>query len=173
MNLGSMGYDLPAVIGAARGLDREVTLITGDGSIMLNLQELMTVKHYNLPVKIIICNNGGYRAIVRTQRNMFEGRYTGCTTETGVEMPEFEKVANAFEIPFVKIKNHEELKDGLNKFYSINGYAICELYQDWEQMIEPRVMSRKLDDGTLVSPVIDDLFPFLDRDEYINNKYIN
>lgn len=166
MNCGSMGYDLPAAIGAARALGREVTLITGDGSIMMNLQELMTVKHYDLPVKIFICNNGGYRAIVRTQQNMFSGRFTGCTAETGVEIPEFEKVAYAFGLPYVKITNHKELEDGLNKVYSINGAVVCEMYQDKDQAIEPRVMSRKLDDGTLVSPVIDDLFPFLDRATY-------
>ena len=177
MNCGSMGYDLPAAIGAAQALNREVTLITGDGSIMLNLQELMTVKHYQLPVKIFICNNGGYRAIVRTQKNMFGGRYTGCTAETGVEMPDFSKVAAAFELPFFRIENHAELPDGLKKVYQVKGFAVCEIFQDWDQMIEPRIMSRKLDDGTLVSPVIDDLYPFLDRNEYqemqFPGKFIN
>lgn len=166
MNCGSMGYDLPAAVGAARAVSREVTLITGDGSIMLNLQELMTVKHYRLPVKIIICSNGGYRAIVRTQKNMFEGRYTGCTAETGVEIPDFSKIAAAFDFPYLRIENHEQLADGLRQLYRIPGSAVCELMQDRDQMIEPRIMSRKLEDGTLVSPVIDDLYPFLDREEY-------
>ena len=166
MNCGSMGYDLPAAVGAARAMDREVTLITGDGSIMLNLQELMTVKHYRLPVKIIICSNGGYRAIVRTQQNMFEGRFTGCTPETGVEIPDFSKIAAAFDFPYLRIENHEQLADGLERLYRIPGFAVCELIQDRDQVIEPRVMSRRLEDGTLVSPVIDDLYPFLDREEY-------
>lgn len=166
MNCGSMGYDLPAAVGAARAVGRDVTLITGDGSVMLNLQELMTVKHYQLPLKIIICNNGGYRAIVRTQKNMFEGRYTGCTSETGVEIPDFSKIAAAFGLPYLRIENHAQLADGLRELYDIPGFAVCELMQDQDQMIEPRIMSRKLEDGTLVSPPIDDLYPFLDRAEY-------
>lgn len=173
MNCGSMGYDLPAAIGAAKALKREVTLITGDGSIMMNLQELMTIKHYNLPVKIFVCNNGGYRAIVRTQQNMFNGRFTGCTPDTGVEIPDFGKVAYAFGLPYVKIENHNELANGLKDVYSINGAVICEIYQDKDQAIEPRVMSRKLEDGTLVSPVIDDLYPFLDKETYEAMKYEN
>ncbi len=166
MNCGSMGYDLPAAVGAAQALQREITLVTGDGSIMLNLQELMTIKHYVLPVKIFICSNGGYRAIVRTQQNMFQGRFTGCTVETGIEIPDFSKVAGAFDFPFFRIENHDALSDKLRAFYQIEGFAICELMQDPDQMIEPRIMSRKLDDGTLVSPVIDDLYPFLDRKTY-------
>ena len=166
MNCGSMGYDLPAAVGAAQALGREVTLVTGDGSIMLNLQELMTVKHYRLPVKIIICSNGGYRAIVRTQQNMFEGRFTGCTAETGVEIPDFSKIAAAFDFPYLRIEDHRQLADGLRQLYHIPGFAICELMQDRDQVIEPRIMSRKLEDGTLVSPVIDDLYPFLDQAEY-------
>ncbi|MCM0707757.1 thiamine pyrophosphate-binding protein [Faecalicatena sp. BF-R-105] len=171
MNCGSMGYDLPAAVGAAQALQREVTLITGDGSMMLNLQELMTVKHYRLPVKIVLCSNGGYRAIVRTQQNMFQGRFTGCTAETGVEMPDFSKVAAAFDIPYFRIENHTQLDDGLRRLYQTEGFALCELMQDREQMIEPRIMSRKLDDGTLVSPVIDDLYPFLDRETYQAMKF--
>lgn len=173
MNCGSMGYDLPAAIGAAKALKREVTLITGDGSIMMNLQELMTIKHYNLPIKIFVCNNGGYRAIVRTQQNMFNGRFTGCTPDTGVEIPDFEKVAYAFGLPYVKIENHDEIVDGLKEVYSMKGAVICEIYQDKDQAIEPRVMSRKLEDGTLVSPVIDDLYPFLDKEIYEAMKYEN
>lgn len=173
MNCGSMGYDLPAAIGAAKALKREVTLITGDGSIMMNLQELMTIKHYNLPIKIFVCNNGGYRAIVRTQQNMFNGRFTGCTPDTGVQIPDFEKIAFAFGLPYTKIKNHDELANGLKDVYSINGAVICEIYQDKDQAIEPRVMSRKLEDGTLVSPVIDDLYPFLDKESYEVMKYEN
>lgn len=171
MNCGAMGYDLPAAIGAARALGREVTLITGDGSIMLNLQELMTVKHYGLPIKIIICSNGGYRGIVRSQQNMFEGRFVGCTKETGVEMPDFSKIAAAFHMPYLRIENHAQLAGGLRQLYEIPGFAVCELLQDREQMIEPRIMSRKLEDGTIVSPVIDDLYPFLDREEYNSIRF--
>ena len=166
MNCGSMGYDLPAVIGAVKAVDKEITLITGDGSIMMNLQELMTVVHNKLPLKIFICNNGGYRAIVRTQSNMFGGRFTGCSPQSGVGMPDFEKIAAAFGIPYQCIDKHENLKDELEKFYLTEGFAICEIIQDFDQIIEPRTMSRKLEDGTLVSPIIDDLYPLLQAEEY-------
>lgn len=173
MNCGSMGYDLPAAIGAAVATKDTVTLITGDGSIMLNIQELMTVKHYNLPIKIFISCNGGYRGIVRSQSNMFKGKYIGCTVETGVEMPDFSKIAAAFDIPYIKIYNHDDIKDKLQQIYSMDGFVICEWPQDPEQVIEPRVMNRKLDDGSIVSSNIDDLAPFLDQEVYENMKYEN
>ena len=104
---------------------------------------------------------------------MFNGRFTGCTPDTGVEIPDFEKVSYAFGIPYVRIENHKELIEGLEKVYATEGAVVCELYQDKEQAIEPRVMSRKLNDGTLVSPVIDDLYPFLDKQTYESMKYEN
>jgi len=172
MNLGSMGYDLPAAIGAAIAKGGVVTLITGDGSFMLNLQELQTVFHYNIPLKIFIGCNGGYRGIVRSQSNMF-GHYTGCTKETGVEMPDFEKVAYAFNIPYLKVSEQNELSDILVKVYADDKPIICEWPQDPNQVIEPRVMNRRSEDGCIVSTTIDDLAPFLSREEYESNKFEN
>ena len=166
MNCGSMGYDLPAAIGAAIAIRKEVTLLTGDGSIMLNIQELLTITHYRLPIKIFIFSNQGYRAIYRTQQNMFNGRYAGCTPETGMPVADFSKIAKAFGFPYIKIDNHECLFTRLREVYDIHGYVICEVLQDLDQAIEPRVQSRKLDDGTLVSPSIDDMYPFLDEKAY-------
>ena len=171
MNLGSMGYDLPAAIGAANAKKGLVTLITGDGSFMLNLQELETVVHYDLPVKIFISSNGGYRGIVRSQSNMF-GHYTGCTKDTGVEMPDFGKIADAFGIPYFKVNEQEELDDVLQKVYQTEGAVICEWPQDPNQVIEPRVMNRKSEDGCIISTAIDDLAPFLSREEYENMQYV-
>ncbi len=173
MNCGSMGYDLPAAIGVAVATNDVTTLVTGDGSIMLNIQELMTIKHYKLPVKIFISCNGGYRGIVRSQSNMFNGNYVGCTEETGVEMPDFEKVAAAFEIPYIKIMGHSDLMEKIREVYSLNGAVICEWPQDPDQVIEPRVMNRKLDDGSIVSSDIDDVAPFLERDVYESMRYQN
>ena len=173
MNCGSMGYDLPAAIGAAVGTKKLITLITGDGSIMLNLQELITAKHYSLPIKIFIGCNGGYRGVVRSQSNMFEGRYTGCTPDTGVEIPDFEKVAKAFDIPYIKINNHNDLEDKFKAIYQDDSLMIIEWPQDPSQLIEPRVMNRKDDDGNIVSTNIDDLSPFLPKEEYEAMKYKN
>lgn len=169
MNLGSMGYDLPAAIGASAAYG-DVTLITGDGSIMLNIQELMTVAHYELPIKIFICCNGGYRGIVRSQSNMF-GHYTGCTEDTGVEMPDFCRIAAAFGIPSFKVTGQDDLFDVLDKVYAQSGPVICEWPQDPSQTIEPRVMNRKDDNGCIVSTAIDDLAPFLSREEYASMQY--
>lgn len=172
MNLGSMGYDIPAAVGAARAHGDMVTLITGDGSFMLNLQELMTIRHYNLPIKIFISCNGGYCGIVRSQSNMF-GHYTGCTKETGVEMPNFEKVALAFDIPFFKVNEQAELNSVFKQIYAVSGPVICEWPQDPGQVIEPRVMNRKSEDGCIVSTDIDDLAPFLPREEYRAMQFDN
>ncbi len=165
MNLGSMGYDLPAAAGAVKAHPQGITLVTGDGSFMLNLQELMTIRHYDLPIKIFISCNGGYRGIVRSQSNMF-GHYTGCTEDTGVEMPDFEKVACAFDIPYYKVEEQEQLDEVLEQVYAQEGPVICEWPQDPEQVIEPRVMNRKSEDGCIVSTMIDDLAPFLPKEEY-------
>lgn len=172
MNCGSMGYDLPAVIGAAVAMKKPVTLITGDGSFMLNMQELMTMKHYNLPIKLFISCNGGYRGIVRSQSNMFD-RYTGCTIDTGVEMPDFEKVAASFDIPYVKITGHDDLNEKLAEIYADEGLVVCEWPQDPDQVIEPRVMNRRSENGTIVSSNIDDMAPFLDKEEYEGFRYEN
>ena len=170
MNLGSMGYDVPAAVGAAVAKKDVVTLITGDGSIMLNIQELMTVSHYRLPIKIFISCNGGYRGIVRSQSNMF-GHYVGCTEDTGVEMPDFEKVACAFGIPYFKVQEQDELEAVLEQVYAFSGPAICEWPQYPRQVIEPRVMNRRSEDGCIVSTPIDDLSPFLSREEYEGMQY--
>ena len=172
MNCGSMGYDLPAAIGASVARNRPVTLVTGDGSIMLNLQELMTIRHYNLPIKIFISCNGGYRGIVRSQGNMF-GHYIGCTPETGVAFPDFEKVACSFDIPFYRIKDKDDVEPVLEKIYDSEGPVICVWPQDPEQVIEPRVMNRKSADGCIVSTPIDDLSPFLSKEEYESNQFVN
>jgi len=171
MNCGSMGYDLPAVIGATVANKKLTTLITGDGSIMLNLQELMTAKHYNLPIKIFIGCNGGYRGVVRSQSNMFGGRFTGCTPDTGVEIPDFAKIAEAFDIRYVKINNHDDLEEKLIEIYSTDELMLIEWPQDPSQLIEPRVMNRRDDAGNIISTNIDDLYPFISREEYDKLKF--
>lgn len=165
MNLGSMGYDLPAAIGAAVAHGDVTTLITGDGSFMLNIQELQTVAAYKLPIKIFICCNGGYCGIVRSQSNMF-GHYTGCTADTGVAMPDFCKLAKAFGVTSLRIREQSEVDTMLDRVYSIDGPVLCEWPQDPGQVIEPRVMNRKSEDGCIISTAIDDLSPFLSREEY-------
>ncbi len=172
VNCGTMGYDLPAAVGATIAAKREVLCMTGDGSIQMNIQELQTIIHNNLPVKILIFNNNGYQAIVQTQTNFFK-RLSGCNAQSGISMPDFRKIAEAYGFPYVRIEKNSEIKDKLSAFFGINGYAICEVLQDDSQGIEPRTKSMQREDGTLFSPPIDHLFPFLNEEEYNSNQYVN
>ncbi|MBP2627621.1 MAG: acetolactate synthase large subunit [Firmicutes bacterium] len=171
VNCGTMGYDLPAAIGATVASKKTVVCITGDGSIQMNLQELQTIVHNQLPIKMMVFNNGGYQAIVQTQTNFFEGRLSGCTKESGVSFPNIERIAYAYGIPYMLLDNHEELYDKLKVFFEQDGYGICEVIQDITQTIEPKIQSKKLPDGTMISPPIDDLAPFLDKKIYSECRY--
>lgn len=164
-NCGTMGYDVPAALGAAAASGETVYCVTGDGSIMMNLQELQTIVHNRLPVKICIHNNSGYQAIVTTHTNFF-GRLTGCTAESGISFPNFELLSKAFGMPYFRCKNHADVDRVLPEFTALNGYAVCEIVSDAEQPIEPKTKSKALGNGKMYSPPIDDLFPFLKEEEY-------
>lgn len=171
VNCGTMGYDVPAAIGAARASSQEVFCVTGDGSIQMNIQELQTIVHNNIPVKIIIFNNGGYQAIVQSQTNFFKGRLSGCTKTSGISTPDMKKIAEAYGIPYIKVEDNLCVENGIDKLLNIKGYAICEVIQDTEQIIEPKVKSKEKEDGTIYSPPIDDLYPFLSNKEYEEAQY--
>lgn len=172
-NCGSMGYCLPAGIGAAVAAGKKVVVYTGDGCIQMNIQELQTIIHNNLPIKIVILNNDGYGGVVSTQDNFCEGRHAGCTRDSGISMPDFAKLAEAYGFKYFKICNHDEVKSALDGLLADNRPAICEVLQDTKQSMEPCVSSRKLDDGTLVSTGLDDLYPFLSSEEYESCQYEN
>ena len=169
INCGTMGYDIPAAIGAAIGSKKSVVCITGDGSFQMNIQELQTIVHNRLPIKLIVFNNNGYQAIVHTQTNFFNGILSGCTAESGISFPSFKKISEAYGIPYKKIETHDNVDNGIDWLLSLDSYGLCEVIQDNSQPIEPRVISKKLADGTMVSPPIDDLAPFLSKEEY--DKY--
>lgn len=166
VNCGTMGYDIPAAIGASLASKSSVICTTGDGSFQMNIQELQTIVHNNLPVKFIVFNNDGYQAIVQTQKNFFGGVLSGCTKESGVSFPAFDKIIAAYGIPYKKISCHNDIDDGIDWLMSLNSYGLCEIIQDNNQLIEPKVMSKKMPDGSIVSPPIDDLSPFLEQEEY-------
>lgn len=166
INCGTMGYDIPAAIGASLASKSSVICATGDGSFQMNIQELQTIVHNNLPVKFIVFNNDGYQAIVQTQKNFFSGVLSGCTEESGVSFPAFDKITAAYGIPYKKISCHNDIDDGIDWLMSLNSYGLCEIIQDNNQLIEPKVMSKKMPDGSIVSPPIDDLSPFLEQEEY-------
>jgi acetolactate synthase-1/2/3 large subunit len=166
----SMGYDLPAAIGAfySRRSDR-VICVAGDGSIMMNIQELQTISGNNLPIQIFILNNKGYHSIRQTQRNFFKDNIVGCGTDSGLSFPDFEKIASAFEFPFYRISNHVELKIQMPEILKNDGRFICEIMLDLNQHFSPKLSSKIMPDGSMVTSSLEDMWPFLSADELSNN----
>lgn len=166
----SMGYDLPAAIGACVANNRKNTVcFAGDGSIMMNLQELQTIKHHNLPIKIFILNNDGYISIKQTQNNFFEGRNTGAGVNSGVTTPDFVKIGNAFAIEAFRITDPEDVDTAIKKMLMSDKPMICEVMVNPDYIFTPKLSSRKLEDGSMISPSLEDMFPFLDREEFNSN----
>lgn len=167
----SMGYDLPAAIGAAVASGRRVVCLAGDGSIQMNLQELQTIKTNRLPVKIFILNNGGYHSIKQTQANFF-GRLHGCDATSGVECPDAGALARAYGFPYIRITGAQAMDEAFAATLSGDGAAICEVVLDPTQPFAPKQSSRRLADGQMVSAPLEDLAPFLERDELAANMLI-
>ena len=166
----SMGYDLPAAIGAAiANPSRRVICLAGDGSVMMNLQELQTIISNELNVKIVILNNNGYSSIRQTQNNYFSDNIVGCGPESGLNFPDFTKLGTAFGIPSQSHKGLEGLSDCVKDFLESDGYQLLEIYIDSEQPFEPKLSSRQLPDGSMVSGSLSDLAPFLTREELAAN----
>jgi acetolactate synthase-1/2/3 large subunit len=169
----SMGYDLPAAIGAAFARPgQSIICITGDGSVMMNLQELQTIAGYGLPVKLFLLNNRGYHSIRQTQRNFFPDNVVGCGTESGLTFPDFGKVAAAFGFSFMRCTDHDELHDAVARTLAAPGAAMCEVELDLNQAFAPRVSSRKLADAGIVTMPLEDMAPFLSREELKANMLI-
>jgi acetolactate synthase-1/2/3 large subunit len=167
----SMGYDLPAAIGAAVASGRRVVCLAGDGSIQMNLQELQTIKTNHLPIKIFILNNGGYHSIKQTQANFF-GRLHGCDATSGVECPDAETMARAYGFPYTRVAEATSFDSAIKAALSGDGAAICEVVLDPAQPFSPKQSSRRLPDGRMVSAPLEDLAPFLERDELAANMLI-
>jgi len=163
--VGEMGFGLPGAIGAcfARPGER-VVLIVGDGSFMMNLQELQTVVHHKLPLKIFLYCNDAYLTIKHTQTALFKGRLTGTDADTGVSCPDFIKVANAFGIRTVTLDDPANTEKAIRQTLEGNDAALCEIRMHPMQPLVPKVSFSMNPDGTLVSPPIEDLYPFLPRE---------
>ena len=168
-----MGYDLPAAIGACMANPgQSVVCLAGDGSIMMNLQELQTIASLRLPVKIFILNNSGYVSIFQTQKNFFNGEEVGAGPKSGVTLPEFRRLSDAFKIPFLNCDNHLDLDGSITETLKVDGPSICEIVLDESQSFAPKLSSRQLSDGSLVSSPLEDMAPFLDRSVLIDSMII-
>lgn len=164
--LGTMGLSLPLGIGAFYAAeDSTVVAVTGDGSLQMNIQELQTLHHYNIPLKLFVVNNNGYLSIRNTQDSYFEGRYAGSDPESGVSCPDLKKIAWAYDIKYEKILNQNDLEDKIGDIINYTGPVICEVFTDPKQKIIPSVSSKTLPDGSMVSAPLEDMWPFLSKDE--------
>ena len=161
-----MGYDLPASLGACVASEQPVICLAGDGSIMMNIQELQTIKHNNLPVKIFVINNNGYSSIRQTQKNFFEGRMTASGEDSGVSVPDFCKVSNAFGIDSVRLDNPQNMKEIINKVLNYDKPVLCEVMTEQEYIFQPKLSSRINPDGSMTSPALDDMYPFIEKEIY-------
>ena len=174
--IASMGYGLPAAIGACIAAGKKQTIcIEGDGSLMMNLQELQTVITNRLPIKIFLINNGGYHSIRQTQNNLFsEHSKIGIGPESGdLTFPEFEKLATAFGYPYYLARSNQEMKEVVLQALQMDGPTFCEIFVSTEQNFEPKSATKRLEDGTLVSPPLEDLAPFLEREELLANLFVS
>jgi acetolactate synthase-1/2/3 large subunit len=170
LGLGAMGFGLPAAIGAClAGEKRRTITIIGDGGLQLNIQELETVARLNLPLKIFILNNNGYASIRNTQRNYFEGRLVCCDPSSGLTFPDTRKIASAYGIKNTRISNYRKFKERLNCVLNSQGTVICEVMVDPFLITAPRLSSEVLPDGSIVSKPLEDLWPFLAREEFKAN----
>ena len=145
--------------------------IAGDGSVMMNIQELQTIAGNNLPVKIYILNNRGYHSIRQTQRGFFPDIVVGCGTESGLTFPDFGKLAMAFGIPYDRCEHHEELENRIEHTLATNGPAMCEILLDLEQGFAA-ASSRRLANGEIVTAPLEDMAPFLSREEFRENMLV-
>lgn len=162
----SMGYDLPAAIGAYYASNaRRIVCLAGDGSIMMNLQELQTIAGLSLPIKIFVLNNDGYHSIRQTQQSYFSDNIVGCGPDSGLTFPDFARLAKGFGIAVSKTDNHSSLPGAIGRALTGNGPHLCEIMLDKAQGFAPKLASRRLDDGTMVSPALEDMAPFLPREE--------
>ena len=172
-NWGSMGWDLPLTVGACVGSGKNRTIcITGDGSVQWNIQELETIRFNNLPVKLFVFNNKGFSSIRATQRNLFDGHFTGADAHSGVGNPNFESIAQAYGLGYSQINNNDQLDAGLQIALSGTNPSICEVNISPDQFVTPKASAFRRSDGTLESRPLEDMAPFLPREEVYENMHL-
>jgi len=169
-----MGYDLPAAIGAACAFPeaKRIICLAGDGSVMMNLQEMQTIAGNRLPIKLFVLNNGGYHSIRQTQNAFFPDNIVGCGTDSGLSFPNFDKIAAAFSFAYMRCATHAELSSSIAAMLRTDSPALCEVLLDLRQAFAPKLSARKLEDGSMISPPLEDMAPFLSREELRSNMLV-
>jgi acetolactate synthase-1/2/3 large subunit len=171
--LGAMGFGVPASIGGciASG-GRRTVCIDGDGGFHMNCRELEVVRRLNLPIKFFVLNNQGYGSIRATQRNYFEGHYVASDAKSGLTLPDTIRVAQAYGIPTRKLLNHTDLRQRVKEVLATEGPVVCDVMVPPDQATAPRLSSAQRADGSMISKPLEDLWPFLDRQEFLANMII-
>ena len=168
-----MGFGLPAAIGASfASPNKRIICFEGDGSIQLNIHELQVMKHHNLPIKLFIYSNDGYLSIKNTQTNLFKGNYVAVNSKSGVSSPDFVKVAKAYGLKAVRINNHKDMEEKIKLVLDESGPIVCDINSVRNLMLTPKLMARRDENGQFVSPPLEDMWPFLPRDEFKKNMKI-
>lgn len=169
-----MGYGLPAAIGAtfATNNKKRIICFEGDGTLQLNIHELQVMKHHNLPIKLFIYDNDGYQSIRNTQTNLFEGRLTAVDSTSGVSCPNLVKISKAYGFKTVRINSHSDMKGKITKVLNTDGPVVCIINTVTNLMLTPKLMAKKLPNGQFISPPLEDMGPFLPRDEFKRNMLI-
>lgn len=172
--IASMGYDLPAAIGACvADHSEDIILLTGDGSIQMNLQELQTIIHHKMPIKIFLINNGGYHSIRQTQKNFFGEPLVGVGEDSlDLSFPDMGKLAAAYGYPYLHAEHNSQLGTVIEETLAMEGPVICEIFVSTDQNFEPKSSAKRLEDGSFVSPPLEDLSPFLPEEEMDANMII-
>ena len=171
--LGSMGFGIPAAIGGCIAAGKKRTVcIDGDGGFVMNIQELEVVRRLNLPIKFFVLNNGGYVSIQTTQRNYFNGHFVASSAQSGLTLPDVKAVAKSFGIPAARLSNHTGIREKIRAILQQEGPVICEVLVSPDQVTAPRVSSRQRKDGSMESMPMEDLWPFLERDEFEFNMSV-
>jgi acetolactate synthase-1/2/3 large subunit len=171
-NWGSMGWDLPTAVGAHYATGKRTLCITGDGSLVLNVQELLTIGANKLPIKVFVFNNDGYGSIKATQKNFFEGRLVGSDPSSNVYNPDFKSLSQAFGLAYEKVSQHSTLKVTLARVLNAEGPVLCEVMVSPDQWISPKATSFKNAEGKIESKPLDDMFPFLPEEEIEENRRV-
>jgi len=162
LGLGEMGYGLPAAIGSQfANPDATVVCLNADGGMMLNLQELQTIAHHELPIKLVVFSNDGYLMIKHSQRNLFEGRLVGSDRESGVSCPDFAKLAATFGFEYLRLAQISEIKSSVRTFLDTEGPVLLEVVMHPDQLFIPRVGTIKGENGALISPPLEDMIPLI------------
>jgi acetolactate synthase I/II/III large subunit len=171
--LGAMGYGIPASIGVCLGSGKRKTIcVDGDGSLQLNIQELATIAHLQLPIKLFVLNNQGYASIRASQTNYFSGPNIGCDSKTGVSIPDYRKVARAYGLKTAVIEDQSDLRGAVRRVLRSRGPVVCDVHIIPDEIRAPRVTSIQRPDGSFLSKPLEDLWPFLDRAEFAQNMIV-